>query len=122
MTKLPINVINEATGGWKHTLSLAHARLDELAGEARAFQAESGRYTRPIALVRVDRTGKEQRDSGTVHAEDAREYLRDRLGVSEDAIRLKTSERDELGNDDLLADTCPVRFIITKDALREGWD
>jgi type III restriction enzyme len=35
---------------------------------------------------------------------------------------LKTSDADELGDDDLLSETCPVRFIITKDALREGWD
>lgn len=122
MIKLPINVINEAKGGWKHTLSLAHARQTELEKEALSFQSASGRYIRPIVLVRVERTGKGQRDSGLVHSEEAREYLRDLLGVHEDQIRLKTSDTDELGDDDLLADTCPVRFIITKDALREGWD
>lgn len=122
MIKLPINVINEAKGGWKQTLTLAHAKQAELEKEAVALQGATGRYIRPIVLVRVERTGKEQRDSALVHAEDAREYLRDLLGVHEDQIRLKTSENDEIGDDDLLADTCPVRFIITKDALREGWD
>jgi type III restriction enzyme len=57
-----------------------------------------------------------------VHAEDAREYLRDQLGVKEEYIRLKTSSDDELADEDLLSPTSPVRFIITKDALREGWD
>lgn len=122
MIKLPINVINEDKGGWKHTLTLAHEKLDELAREAALFQNESGRYIRPIMLVRVERTGREQRDSAFVHAEDAREYLLERLGVREEEIRLKTSENDELGDEDLLAETCPVRYIITKDALREGWD
>ncbi len=122
MIKLPIEVTNEARGGWKQTLTAAHAKREELAKEAVAFQHETNRYIRPIVLVRVERTGKEQRDSAFVHAEDAREYLRDSLGVHEDEIRLKTSESDELGDEDLLADTCPVTYIITKDALREGWD
>ncbi|WP_310889454.1 restriction endonuclease subunit R [Pseudomonas sp. UME83] len=122
MIKLPINVINEDKGGWKHTLSLAHAKQQELEEAALAFQNTSGRYIRPIVLVRVERTGKEQRDAGFVHAEDAREYLRDQLGVKEEHIRLKTSSDDELADEDLLSPTSAVRFIITKDALREGWD
>lgn len=122
MIKLPINVINEDRGGWKHSLTLAHAKLEELAQEAAQYQAESGRTIRPIMLIRVERTGKEQRDSGFVHAQDARDYLLEKLGVNEEEIRLKTSESDELGNEDLLLDSCPVRYIITKDALREGWD
>jgi len=122
MIKLPINVINEDKGGWKHTLTLAHARLAELSRDAAAFQSESGRYIRPIMLVRVERTGREQRDTVFVHAEDVREYLIGQLGVHEEEIRLKTSEKDELGSDDLLVETCGVRYIVTKDALREGWD
>lgn len=122
MIKLPINVINEGKGGWKHTLTLAHSKQQELEQAALAFQNESGRYIRPIILVRVERTGKEQRDAGLVHAEDAREYLRDQLGVKEEHIRLKTSSDDELADEDLLSPTSSVRFIITKDALREGWD
>lgn len=122
MIKLPINVINEEKGGWKHTLSVAHAKLGELSKESYAFQSDTGRYIRPIMLVRVERTGKEQRDSAFVHAEDVREYLQEKLGAKEEEIRLKTSEKDELGDDDLLVDTCQVRYIITKDALREGWD
>lgn len=122
MIKLPINVINEGKGGWKHTLTLAHAKQQELEQAAQGWQAESGRYIRPIVLIRVERTGKDQRDAGFVHAEDAREYLRDQLGVKEEHIRLKTSSADELADEDLLSDTSPVRFIITKDALREGWD
>ena len=122
MIKLPINVINEEKGGWKHTLTLAHDKLAELAKDSAVFQNESGRYIRPIMLMRVERTGKEQRDSGFVHAEDAREYLTERLGVKDEEIRLKTAENDELGGEDLLLETCEVRYIITKDALREGWD
>lgn len=122
MIKLPINLINEDKGGWKHTLTLAHQKLEELAKEAARLQVDSGRTIRPILLIRVERTGKEQRDSGFVHAEDAREYLLEKLGAKEEEIRLKTSENNELGDEDLLSASCPVRYIITKDALREGWD
>ncbi|ELY4506750.1 MULTISPECIES: DEAD/DEAH box helicase [Enterobacterales] len=122
MIKLPINLINEDKSEWKHTLLLAHSKLSELDRDAQQFQNETGRYIRPIMLIRVERTGKDQRDSAFVHAEDAREYLMDKLGVNENEIRLKTSDKDELGDDDLLSDMCPVKYIITKDALREGWD
>ncbi|MBE0471019.1 MAG: DEAD/DEAH box helicase family protein [Methyloprofundus sp.] len=122
MIKLPINLINDDKGDWKQTLTAAHEKLEELNHYAVKLQHESGRYIRPIMLIRVERTGSDQRDSKYVHAEDAKEYLMDKLGVAENTIRLKTSEKDELGNDDLLEETCPVRFIITKDALKEGWD
>jgi type III restriction enzyme len=113
MIKLPIEIVNDDSGGWKHVLSLAHHKQSALETQCKAFQSESGRYIRPIVLVRVERTGKEQRDAGHIHAEDAREHLRDHLGVEEDRIRLKTSGSDELGDDDLLDSSSPVRFIIT---------
>lgn len=122
MIKLPINLINEDKSEWKQTLSLAHAKLAELEQDAGQLQNETGRYIRPIMLIRVERTGKDQRDSAFVHAEDAREYLMEKLGVNENEIRLKTSDKDELGDDDLLSEMCSVKYIITKDALREGWD
>lgn len=122
MIKLPINLINEGKSDWKHTLSLAHTKLAELEKDAGQLQNETGRYIRPIMLIRVERTGRDQRDSAFVHSEDAREYLMDKLGVNENEIRLKTSDKDELGDDDLLSEMCPVKYIITKDALREGWD
>lgn len=122
MIKLPVNVINEDKGGWKGTLVAAHNQLKELQTQAEKLQRTDNRYIRPIMLVRVERTGKDQRDSGFVHAEDAREYLIQKLGVHEEEIRLKTSEDDELADEDLTLSTCRVRFIITKAALQEGWD
>ena len=40
----------------------------------------------------------------------------------ETEIRIKLSENNELRDDDLFDKMCPVRYIITKDALKEGWD
>lgn len=122
MIKLPINVFSYEAADWKHTLAQAHARLDGLAAEAGKFRGATGRLVRPIMLVRVERTGKEQRDGRHVHAEDARQYLIERLAARPEEIRVKSSSLDELGNEDLMAEASQVRCIITKDALREGWD
>ena len=122
MIKLPINIENVDRADWKHTLAAAQQRLEDLQRSANRYHGETNRYIRPILLVRVERTGKEQRDKNLVHAEDAREYLVEKLGAKPEEIRVKSSETDEIGDEDLLSRTCPVRYIITKDALREGWD
>lgn len=122
MIKLPINIINTKNGDWQNTLTMAHGRLAELADKAHDLQAEDGRYIRPIMVVRVERTGKDQRDGQKIHALDARDYLMERLSVKENEIRIKSSETDELGDTDLFDPLCPVKYIITKEALQEGWD
>lgn len=43
-------------------------------------------------------------------------------GVGRDEVRVKTADLDELKEVDLLSDGCEVRFVITVNALREGWD
>ena len=124
MIKLPINVEVKSWAGWQACLAAAVERLDALQREAAALQAESARYIRPILLVQVERTGREQRDSGFIHADDARAFLL-QLGFAESHIAIKTSDQDDLKspeNIDLLSPTCEVRAIITKQALSEGWD
>ena len=37
-------------------------------------------------------------------------------------IAIKTGDKDELKNVDLLFPDCPIRYIITVNALKEGWD
>lgn len=122
MIKLPIRLEVAKNLSWKSTLQRAVDRLDALDKEARDFQSETNRYIRPILLVRVDRTGKDQRGGGYVHAEDVVEQLTNRLGFPREAVRIQTAEVKELKDDDLLSPYCPVRAIVTKDALREGWD
>ncbi len=122
MIKLPINLDNQTGADWKHTLSVAHKKLDELQKDAGQVRNNEGRYIRPILLVRVERTGKEQRDKATIHAEDVREYLVEKLGAQPEEIKVKSAEIDELRDQNLFSEFSKVRYIITKDALREGWD
>ena len=103
-------------------LHRAHEELEQLDAEAKSFTQNGGKYIRPIAVVRVERTGHAQRDGERVHAEDVREYLVQNLGVPRDAVAVKSSEVDELGRESLLSEISPIRWIITKSALMEGWD
>lgn len=124
MIKLPINVTVRGDDDWRDCLRASFEHLNGLQTAADKMHAESARYIRPICLVQVERTGNDQRDVGFIHAYDARDYLLT-LGVSEQQIAIKTSEKNDLKepeNLDLLSPTNQVRFIITKQALQEGWD
>ena len=122
MIKLPIELRDFPNSGWKGTLAETKEARDRLEEIAMKAQEVEKRYIRPIAVIRVDRTGKNQQDGTRVHALDARDELINVLGVPEEQVKVKSSEQDELTGIDLMEDTCPVRYIITKDALKEGWD
>ena len=122
MIKLPVQVTSFTNADWHYTLAQAHDELERIDAESNSLQMSEGRYIRPIAVVRVERTGRDQRDGERVHSEDVREYLVQNLGVSETAVAVKSSELDELGRDDLLSEFSPVRWVITRAALMEGWD
>ena len=122
MIKLPVQVKSSTTDDWHNTLAEAHDELERLSGAGESLQMSEGRYIRPIAVVRVERTGKDQRDGERIHVEDVREYLVQSLGVPAEAVAVKSSEMDELRGQDLLSEYSPVRWIITKAALMEGWD
>lgn len=122
MIKLPVQVNSYINSDWQHTLAQSHEELERLAAEAQSLESSEGHYIRPIAVVRVERTGKRQRDGERVHAEDVRQYLLQNLGVPADSVVVKSSEVDELGRENLLSKYSSVRWIITKAALMEGWD
>ena len=122
MIKLPVQVTSDKGSDWQSTLSAAHDELERLAKEAESLQHSEGRYIRPIGVVRVERTGRDQRYEGIIHAETVRDYLVQTLGVPSETVAVKSAERDDLGREDLLSELSQVRWIITKAALMEGWD
>ncbi len=124
MIKLDLHVTNKSSS-WRDTMRAAMKRRDALEEKAREYKANSNVNIRPICLIQVERTGKDQRKAGFIHAEEVREYLIGQ-GVQKDWIAVKSSEVNEIKDYDdiggLLADDCPIRYIITKSALQEGWD
>ena len=122
MIKIPINILNSKKGDWKKTLCQAYEKRLELNAQSQKLFAKSRRYIRPIMLIQVERTGRDQREKKFIHSEDAKEYLVNHLGIHPSAVRIKTSGKNELKDEDLLSPTSPVKYIITNKALQEGWD
>ncbi len=126
MIKLDLNIHNTDSTHWKDTLLAAVEHRAKLEREADGHREEADEYIRPICVIQVERTGRDQRKSGFVHAEEVREYLLTHSEVRPEHIAVKTSQTDELKEVDdvggLMSEDCPVRFIITKQALQEGWD
>ncbi|MDD5580054.1 MAG: DEAD/DEAH box helicase family protein [Methylobacter sp.] len=119
MIKLPINVISYGEANWQHTLNQAHAKTLELNKLAASYQADEGRYIRPIMVIKAE---PRRKGESYDHVENIKSYLIKNLNVLESEIRIKLADNNELRDDDLFDKLCPVRYIITKDALKEGWD
>ncbi|MDC1115174.1 DEAD/DEAH box helicase family protein [Alphaproteobacteria bacterium] len=124
MIKMPIILDAQETEDWKTVLGASVDRLKQLQLCASHYQAESNTYIRPILLVQVERTGKDQREGTHIHAEDVKDYLL-KTGFNEKEVAIKTADQNDLKqpeNQNLLSNLNQVRVIITKEALQEGWD
>jgi type III restriction enzyme len=125
MIKLDMHITRKSSLDWKDTLWTSVRKREELEKEALRNEQSTGIYIRPICLVRTERVGKEQQGKGYIHSNDVRDELI-RGGIPAEYIAIKTSEEDELKNVDdiggLLSRDCSIRYIITKQALQEGWD
>jgi len=97
-------------------------KRNELEKRAKEYEANTGKYIRPACLIQVERTGKDQREGKYIHAEDVKEYLIKKCNVPEKEIAIKSSDKDDIEGIDLFAEDCEIRYIITKQALQEGWD
>ncbi len=122
MIKLDLHINNKATLEWRDAIRAAVERRNLLEEKAKEHESNTGQYIRPICLIQVERTGKDQRAAKFIHAEDVKEYLIKHFGIAEANIAIKSSEKDDIEGIDLLNRSCGIRYIITKQALQEGWD
>lgn len=124
MVKLDMHIfppIRKQENDWKAMVKEIKEHREKLEETAKQYQKDTGVYIRPTALLQVEATGKDQRGKGRVHSLDVKEYLVS-LEVNPDEIAIKTSSQNDIEDVNLFSQDCPVRFIITKEALREGWD
>jgi len=125
MVKLDMHIYPLASpekNDWRAMVREIKERREKLEEKAHAFRAQSGIYIRPMALIQAEATGKDQRGKGRVHSLDVKDHLVQQLKVNPDEVAIKTSAQNDIEDVDLFSPDCPVRFIITKEALREGWD
>jgi len=125
MVKLDMHIlppISKKENDWKAMVKEIKEHREKLEVTAIQYQKDTGVYIRPTALLQVEATGRDQRGKhDRVHSLDVKEYLVS-LEVNPDEIAIKTSSQNDIEDINLFSQDCPVRFIITKEALREGWD
>ena len=122
MIKLPIKIATSRETSWTNCLTQARDRRESLAALAREYATQGNPLIRPIVLVQVERTGKDQLDTKYIHSEEVRDWLVSRLGIPKDCVAVKSSDKDDIEGIDLMDENCRVEWIITKSALQEGWD
>ena len=115
MVKLPVIVYNQKNQEDVYLSAIGlRNRLEKAAIKE---EEKGGKYIRPIVLLQAQPRVRE--DSSTY------EVIKKSLilaGVPEEYIAIKTGEKDEIKDIDLLSRDCPIRYIITVNALKEGWD
>lgn len=117
MIKLPVELA--AHGNWQVALREAVNCLAGLQIEADAERAATGEYIRPLMLLQAERRSEGQ---DTFTAERVKQILVDDFEVAADTVAISTGTLDELGAIDVADPACKLRYVITVDKLREGWD
>lgn len=115
MVKLPVIVENRNTP--KDVLVNAIRMRNSLEQHALEMEKQGGRYIRPIVLFQA----QPKTDDDNITFDKIKANLIS-FGIPENQIKIKTANKDELKGLDLMSRSCEVRYIITVNALKEGWD
>ncbi|MHB9138978.1 MAG: DEAD/DEAH box helicase [Victivallaceae bacterium] len=117
MIKLPIRLATKTD--WKSTLADAIAQRADLEQRAQIEYQKTGEYIRPLMLLQAQNRSKNQE---TMDSDFIKKTLLEEFKVPEFQIAVATGETRELTDIDLFDRNCEIRYIITVQALREGWD
>lgn len=115
MVKLPVIVYNR--NNQKDVIVDSIDLRNKLEKQAVEEEKVTGKYIRPIVLFQAQPRGKENNET----FEKLKEQLIN-IGIPKEEIAIKTSDINELKDIDLLSTDCKIRYIITVNALKEGWD
>jgi type III restriction enzyme len=115
MVKLPVIVYNHQDTN--EVISGAINLQKTLEAKALIEEKNGGKYIRPIVLFQAQ--PKSNEDNITF------EKIKEQLitsGIPEEQVKIKTSGKDEISKENLMSRESKVRYIITVNALKEGWD
>jgi type III restriction enzyme len=110
MIKLPIILAEKPS--WQDALTdsiLQRTQLDALARNEKDF-------VRPIVLIQAENKDRE------VTVEVVQKYLVEQRGIENARIAIATGSQRDLDGVNLLDPACKIEFVITVQALKEGWD
>ena len=119
MIKLPIRLNTDVD--WRKVVGQALDCQKALEEAAKAERADTGEYIRPIILFQAQ--SKSKTDPHRLTPETLVQFLKDDKRISRDQIAIHATGHAELDDiDDIAAPDCLVRYVITVQRLREGWD
>lgn len=110
MIKLPIELREHFD--WQQAVVESIAKRSEL----EAASKHERDYVRPILLFQA------QDKNGEVNVDALKEYLTGAMNIPANEIAIATGEQKELDGINIFAEDCPIKYIITVEALKEGWD
>jgi type III restriction enzyme len=122
MVKLPVIVYNHQDKTEVVNSALQLQKRLEL--QAIDEEKKGGKYIRPIVLFQAQpKNGKnfQSEEEEKSNVQKLKEKLIE-LGIPAEHIKIKTANINEIKGIDLMSRDCEVRYIITINALKEGWD
>ena len=117
MVKLPI--LLETEPDWQKVLAYAIDRRNQLQTLADREHLAGAPYLRPLVLIQAQ---PHRQNVATLHAEALLDELTKNHNIPPEEIAIATGEQRDLEDVDLFAKACLVKYIITQQALAEGWD
>ena len=118
MIKLPI-ILTEHTNGWEEAVRDAVFTRNRLAVQAQ----KDTDYIRPIVLLQAEpRPSDAEKRKGKATVDVIKKYLIEQLQIDESKIAVATGTQRELDNINIFAPDCLIEYVITVEALKEGWD
>lgn len=83
--------------------------------QAKELELQGGPYIRPIVLFQAQPNVKESSATFTKIKESLV-----KVGIPPEQIAIKTADVDDLQHTDLMSRDCPIRYIITVNALKKA--
>jgi len=117
MIKMPIELLT--TDEWQNAISNAVKQQQALEEIAKGEETSTGEYIRPIVLFQAQHDSQTE---STINVETVKSFLINTMHIPEEQIAVATGTERGIEGKDLSAIDEPIRFIITKQALKEGWD
>ncbi|MFA5303927.1 MAG: DEAD/DEAH box helicase family protein, partial [Candidatus Nanoarchaeia archaeon] len=113
MVKIPI--VLENVSQWENAINRGVLKRNELENLAK----KENEYIRPIVLLQAQSDKGKDND---ITVEKIKNFLLHESRIPEEQIAIKTSKFDQIHNINLFSKSCKIRYIITINALAEGWD
>lgn len=111
MIKLPVVLVHHR-GDWQAVVRDARLQRDKL----EALAQMEPQHIRPIMLLQA------QDISGSVTPEVLKKHLIEHEKIPANQIAIATGKVKELDGVNLMDRLCAIRYVITVEALKEGWD